>query len=70
MVRFNYKNKPLKQLIKAIFLFLSGVNFLDLSIRQGQFDNLPKLPFVPGFECAGDIVQLGPNTTGYQVSLF
>jgi NADPH:quinone reductase-like Zn-dependent oxidoreductase len=45
----------------------SGVNFLDLSIRQGQFENLPKLPFVPGFECSGDIVQLGPNTTGFQV---
>ena len=45
----------------------SGVNFLDLSIRQGQFENLPKLPFVPGFECAGEVVYLGPNTTGYTV---
>lgn len=44
-----------------------GINFLDLSVRQGQFNNLPKLPFVPGFECAGDIVQLGPNTIGHQI---
>ncbi len=47
-----------------------GVNFLDLSIRQGQFNNLPKLPFVPGFECAGEIVQLGPNTSGFSVNMF
>jgi NADPH:quinone reductase-like Zn-dependent oxidoreductase len=47
-----------------------GVNFLDLSIRQGQFNNLPKLPFVPGFECAGEIVQLGPNTSGFNVIFF
>ena len=47
----------------------SGVNFLDLSIRQGNFLDLPKLPFVPGFECAGEIVHIGPNTTGYTVKL-
>ncbi len=41
---------------------------MDLSIRQGQFENLPKLPFVPGFECAGEIVYLGPNTTGHTVN--
>ncbi|CAF0710877.1 unnamed protein product [Brachionus calyciflorus] len=44
-----------------------GVNFLDLSIRQGLFSDLPKLPFVPGFECSGEIVQLGPNTPGFQI---
>lgn len=48
----------------------SGVTFLDLCIRQGQFNDLPKLPFVPGFECAGEIVQLGPNTTGFHVNIF
>lgn len=44
-----------------------GVNFQDLSIRQGNFIDLPKLPFVPGFECAGEIVQFGPNTSGYSL---
>jgi NADPH:quinone reductase-like Zn-dependent oxidoreductase len=44
-----------------------GVNFQDLSIRQGNFADLPKLPFVPGFECAGEIVQLGPNTSGFSI---
>lgn len=44
-----------------------GVNFQDLAIRQGNFVDLPKLPFVPGFECSGEIVQLGPNTSGYSI---
>jgi len=55
--------------MKLILIIFSGVNFLDLSIRQGQFENLPKLPFVPGFECAGEVVYLGPNTTGYTVCI-
>ena len=52
----------------AFFTVKSGVNFLDLSVRQGQFPDLPKLPFVPGFECAGDVVLIGPNTSGFQVN--
>ncbi len=38
-----------------------------MSIRQGQFHELPKLPFVPGFECAGEVVANGPNTMGFQI---
>jgi NADPH:quinone reductase-like Zn-dependent oxidoreductase len=45
----------------------SGINFQDLSVRQGNYADIPKLPFVPGFECAGEIVKLGPNTTGYGI---
>ena len=45
----------------------SGVNFADLSVKAGLFENLPKYPFIGGFECAGEIVKLGPNIAGHQV---
>lgn len=36
-----------------------GLNFQDLMVRQGVIDSLPKTPFILGFECAGEIEQVG-----------
>jgi NADPH:quinone reductase-like Zn-dependent oxidoreductase len=44
-----------------------GINFLDLQTQQGIINDLPKLPFVPGYECSGKIVYLGSNTTGFDI---
>jgi len=44
-----------------------GLNFLDLMARQGAIDNLPKAPFIMGFECAGDIEALGEGAEGFTV---
>lgn len=45
----------------------SGLNFLDLMARQGAIDNLPKAPFIMGFECAGDVEAVGEGVTGFEV---
>lgn len=45
----------------------SGLNFIDLMVRQGNIDNPPKTPLVPGFECSGIIEALGENVKGYEV---
>jgi NADPH:quinone reductase len=35
----------------------AGVNFPDLLMTQGKYQHTPAMPFVPGMECAGDIVE-------------
>lgn len=49
------------------FFFYSGLNFLDLMVRQGNIDNPPKTPLVPGFECSGIVEAVGENTKGFEV---
>ena len=36
-------------------------------VRQGNIDNPPKTPLVPGFECSGIVEAMGDNTTGFEV---
>jgi NADPH2:quinone reductase len=44
-----------------------GVNFADLLIVQGQYQEKPPLPFSPGFEIAGVVTQLGSGTEGVRL---
>lgn len=45
----------------------SGLNFVDLMVRQGVLDSPPKTPVTIGFECAGDVEAVGENTQGVAV---
>ena len=36
-----------------------GVNFADLMMRMGLYPEAPKTPFVPGYEVAGDVIEVG-----------
>ncbi|XP_064641707.1 synaptic vesicle membrane protein VAT-1 homolog-like isoform X2 [Lineus longissimus] len=44
-----------------------GLNFLDLMVRQGVIDNPPKTPMTMGFECAGEVEELGENVSDFAV---
>ncbi|VEN39293.1 unnamed protein product [Callosobruchus maculatus] len=44
-----------------------GLNFQDLMLRQGAIDSPPKCPFIMGFECAGEIEQIGEGVEGFAV---
>ncbi len=44
-----------------------GVNFADLLIVQGKYQEKPALPFSPGFEIAGVVTELGPGATGVKL---
>ncbi|XP_019881754.2 synaptic vesicle membrane protein VAT-1 homolog-like [Aethina tumida] len=44
-----------------------GLNFQDLMVRQGAIDSPPKCPFILGFECAGEIEQIGEGVEGLAV---
>ncbi|XP_070565058.1 synaptic vesicle membrane protein VAT-1 homolog [Ptychodera flava] len=40
-----------------------GLNFAEVSARQGLYQKLPQLPMVLGLECSGTIAKLGPGVT-------
>jgi len=42
----------------------AGLNFADLLMVKGQYQDRPALPFTLGLELAGTVEALGPNTRG------
>lgn len=42
----------------------AGVNFADLLLVAGQYQEKPALPFIPGAEAAGLIKEVGPGVSG------
>lgn len=42
----------------------TALNFPDILIVQGKYQHRPSLPFSPGMECAGEIVEVGSQVTG------
>jgi NADPH2:quinone reductase len=45
----------------------AGVNFIDVYQREGRYP--VKVPFVPGQEAAGTVIELGPEVAGGSVKL-
>ena len=44
-----------------------GVNFPDVLMMRGQYQVKPELPFVLGFEVAGEVLGVGENSVGFSV---
>src|SRR4051812_43309427 len=42
----------------------SGINFVDLFVREGRFGN--QAPFTPGHEGAGIVVAIGPDVSDFK----
>lgn len=49
-----------------IAIHAAGVNFPDLLQVAGDYQHKPPLPFVPGFEAAGEIIEAGTDVAGWQ----
>ena len=43
----------------------SGVGGTDLTMRRGQYMFAPPLPFVPGYEVVGEVMETGAAVTGW-----
>lgn len=50
-----------------IALQACAVNFTDILMIQGKYQHKPELPFIPGTEAAGDIVEVGDGVTGLRI---
>lgn len=44
-----------------------AINFPDLLMVQGKYQFKPPMPFTPGMEAAGDVVQVGKDVTDFSV---
>ncbi len=44
----------------------AGVNFADILMIGGQYQEKPALPFVPGMEAAGTVVEVGAGVTAFK----
>lgn len=42
-----------------------GLNFADLLMIDGSYQDTPALPFVPGLEICGEVLETGRNVTGF-----
>ena len=54
---------------RCYFFLLSGINFNDALARYGLLEDTPRPPFIPGFECSGEVLDIGTNVTHVEVSL-
>ena len=45
----------------------AGVNYADVAARQGSFPAIAKAPFLPGFEVAGVVSEVGKGVKGFNV---
>jgi len=45
----------------------AGINFPDALLVQGAYQYRPPLPFVPGSECAGEVLATGSAVSGFSV---
>ena len=44
----------------------AGVNFADVMARMGLYPDAPELPFVPGYEIAGEVEAVGEGVEGVE----
>ena len=44
----------------------AGLNFADTLMISGQYQTKPDLPFVPGLELAGTVMEVGPGETRFK----
>ena len=56
--------RPPEQGEASIAIAACGLNFADLLMQDGTYQERPPLPFIPGMEIAGTVMALGPDTTG------
>ncbi len=44
----------------------AGVSFATSLVVSGKYQRKPPLPFIPGTECAGYVIEVGENVTGFK----
>ncbi len=47
-------------------VYAAGVNFPDLLMSEGKYQHKPELPFTPGLEAAGEVIDVGEGVTRFK----
>jgi NADPH2:quinone reductase len=61
------ERKPLKQGDVRVAIRAAGINFPDILMCAGEYQLKPELPFIPGVEAAGDVVEIGADVNDVRV---
>jgi len=57
---------PLREGAVRVRVHAAGVNFADLLLIAGQYQEKPAFPFIPGAEAAGEVIETGAGVTGFK----
>ncbi|MBK25812.1 MAG: hypothetical protein CME70_17565 [Halobacteriovorax sp.] len=49
--------------VKVVY---SGINFADIIMRLGLYQDAPAFPFVPGYELSGEVIEVGSAVTKFK----
>jgi NADPH2:quinone reductase len=58
---------PIKDGAVRIAVHAAGINFADLLLISGQYQEKPAFPFTPGMEAAGVVTEVGSGVSGFKV---
>jgi NADPH2:quinone reductase len=58
---------PLAQGQVRVAIQAAGINFPDILMAAGQYQLKPPLPFTPGMEAAGDVIEVDGAAQGVAV---
>ncbi|MGY4307684.1 NADPH2:quinone reductase [Bradyrhizobium sp. USDA 4369] len=57
--------RPLREGKVRVKIRAAGINFPDILMAAGGYQLKPELPFTPGVEAAGEVIELGAGVSGY-----
>jgi NADPH2:quinone reductase len=62
-----FASKPLVAVQVRVAVRAAGINFPDILMAAGEYQLKPELPFTPGVEAAGDVVEVENTAQGVSV---
>src|SRR5664279_4588687 len=63
----SFASVPLKQGEVRVAVRAAGINFPDILMAAGQYQLKPELPFTPGVEAAGDVIEVDGAADGVAI---
>ena len=60
-------SRPLRDGEVRVAIRAAGINFPDVLMAAGEYQLKPELPFTPGMEAAGDVVEVSAGVSGVAV---
>jgi NADPH:quinone reductase len=62
-----FASRPLREGEVRVAIRAAGINFPDILMAAGEYQLKPELPFTPGMEAAGDVIEVDPAASGVAV---